>query len=111
MTFSHSRFLALAVVAGALALLAAIPASAGSAKTHATTITATVTKASEFKFKLSKASVPAGAVTIKFVNSGALPHNLKLCTSNKGGTANACAGKSTPTITSGTSTLKVTLKK
>ena len=109
MTFRFSRFLLLAAVAASAALLAAIPALASSASTKTTAITATVTKANEFKFNLSKSTVPAGAVTIKFVNQGSLGHNFTLCSSNKGGTGNSCKGKSTPTITSATATLKVTL--
>jgi len=111
MTFRYSRFLVLAMVAGCLGLLAAIPALASAEKVHTTSITAMVTKANDFRFKLSKSSVPAGAVSIKFMNQGSLSHNFTLCSSNKGGTANSCKGKGTPTIAPGkTATLKVTLK-
>jgi uncharacterized cupredoxin-like copper-binding protein len=63
--------LALLVSLGVLAA----PALAG--RTHASAAAVTVT-ASEFKFKLSKASVPHGSVTFTVVNKGKLPHDFKI---------------------------------
>lgn len=56
--------------------------------------------ATEFKFKLSKASVPHGSVTFTVVNKGKLPHDFSI------------SGKKTPLIMPGKSAkLTVTLKK
>ena len=44
-------------------------------------------------------------------NVGALPHDFKVCSSNKGGSATSCAGKSTALLSPGQSaTLVVTFK-
>ena len=112
MKFSNSRLLAVAALAGCIALLAAVPALASSAKTAGTTVNVTISKANEFAFKLSPKSVKHGSVTFKISNGGVLPHDFKLCSSNKGGTATACAGKVTPLISGGaTGTLTVNLAK
>ncbi len=112
MTFSKSRFLSLALLTGALALLAAVPALASPAKSHATTVNVTVKKSNDFKFLFSKTSVPKGTVTFKFSNQGQLPHDFKVCASNKGGNANACTGKATALVAPGSSaTLTVNLAK
>src|SRR5215467_11783695 len=85
----------LAVCAAALAF--AIPAMAHQS---ATSITVTAGKPSEFHFTLSKASTPAGAVTFKVTNKGALPHDFSI------------DGKKTKLLSPGASaTLSVTLKK
>jgi uncharacterized cupredoxin-like copper-binding protein len=84
--------------------------SAG-AQTAATVVNVTAGK-SGFSFALSKSTVPHGAITFKVKNAGGFPHSFKLCSSPKGGSANSCAGKGTPTIAPGSSaTLKVTLAK
>jgi len=50
-------------------------------------------------------------VTFKVKNGGALPHDFKVCSSPKGGSANSCAGRSTPLLSPGQSaTLTVTFK-
>jgi uncharacterized cupredoxin-like copper-binding protein len=55
--------------------------------------------ATEFKFKLSKASVPHGAVTFTVVNKGKISHDFKI------------GGKKTPLLKPGKSAkLSVTLK-
>ena len=65
-------------------------------------------------FTLSKKSAPAGAITFKVTNGGAIPHDFKLCSSPKGTTKpNTCAGKSTPMLSPGAMGFKsliVTLK-
>jgi uncharacterized cupredoxin-like copper-binding protein len=112
MKFSNSRLLAVAALAGCVALLTAVPAFAGSGKSTGTTVKVTISSPNEFAFKLSTKSVKRGSVTFKFTNGGALPHDFKLCSSNKGGTANACAGKVTPLISGGaTGTLTVNIAK
>jgi uncharacterized cupredoxin-like copper-binding protein len=78
-------------------LAAAVPALA--ARTHAQSTAVAVT-ASEFKFKLSKTSVPAGSVTFTVTNKGKIPHDFKI------------AGKKTTLLKPGKSAkLTVTLKK
>jgi uncharacterized cupredoxin-like copper-binding protein len=79
------------------ALVAAGPISAGSTAVKAVTVNVT---AKEFKFTLSKTSVPHGKVTFKLTNKGKLPHDF------------AIGGKKTKLINAGkTTTLTVTLKK
>ena len=70
----------------------------------------TVTKAAEFKFKLSKSALKKGIASFKVTNGGNLPHDFKVCSSNKGNLkANTCTGRSTPLVTPGQSnTLRVT---
>src|ERR1700760_2182756 len=112
MKVRNIRLLVLAALTACVALSIALPAMAASAKTAGTTVTVTGGKPSEFGFTLSSKSVKHGTVTFKFVNGGALPHDLKICSSNKGGTANACAGKATAVIGAGkTATLTVTFAK
>jgi uncharacterized cupredoxin-like copper-binding protein len=108
MNFGTSRLFAAALLAGCVALLGAIPALASTAKTQATTVNVTVNKSNDFKFVLSKKTVPHGSVKFVFANKGQLPHNFRLCSSSKGGTANTCAGKGTKTISPG-ATASVTL--
>ena len=107
-----SRFLVSIGAAAALASLAALPAMATKSQ-HAAlvqNVTVTVTKATEFKFNLSKVALKKGVVSFKVSNGGNLPHDFKVCSSNKGTiTANTCTGRSTPLVSPGQSnTLRVT---
>jgi len=107
-----SRFLVSIGAAAALAALAVVPAMGANAG-HAAlvqNVTVTVTKATEFKFKLSKVALKKGVVAFKVTNGGNLPHDFKVCSSNKGTiTANTCTGRSTPLVSPGQSnTLRVT---
>ena len=107
-----SRFLVSIGAAAALASLAVLPAM-GATAGHAAlvqNVTVTVTKATEFKFKLSKVALKKGIVAFKVTNGGNLPHDFKVCSSNKGTiTANTCTGRSTPEVSPGqTNTLRVT---
>jgi uncharacterized cupredoxin-like copper-binding protein len=89
-------------------MLVTTPVAAAANK--ATTVSVTAGKPSEFRFELSKKSMPIGAVTFKVVNKGHLPHDFKICT--KGGTANTCTGKTTKLLSPGQSaTLTYTFKK
>jgi uncharacterized cupredoxin-like copper-binding protein len=100
-------FSAVTAVSGAALYLSL---SAG-AQTAATVVNVTAGK-SGFSFTLSKSTVPQGAITFKVKNAGAFPHAFKLCSSPKGGSANSCAGKGTPTIApGGSATLTVTVTK
>jgi uncharacterized cupredoxin-like copper-binding protein len=79
------------------AVVVAGPVTAGSAATTAVTVNVT---AKEFKFTLSKTSVPHGKVTFKLTNKGKLPHDF------------AIGGKKTKLIGAGkTAILTVTLNK
>lgn len=87
-------FALLVVVTGLVLAPAATPKPAA---TKATTVLVT---AREFKFVLSKRTVPKGLVTFKVTNKGKLPHDFKIF------------GKKTPMLKAGKSaTLKVTLSK
>ena len=79
------------------ALVAAAPVAARPSASAATTVTVTM---KEFKFVLSKKTVPHGSVTFKLVNKGKLPHDFKI------------GGKKSKLIAGGKSgKLIVTLKK
>ena len=96
----------------AAAFVWALPAAAHQSAARATTVKVTEGKPSEFHITLSTSSVKHGAVTFSVKNSGALAHDFKVCSSNKGGKATACAGKVTAMINPGKSaTLSVTLAK
>jgi uncharacterized cupredoxin-like copper-binding protein len=87
-----------ASIAATLIVLGCLAVPALASRSHATASSVTVT-ATEFKFKLSKTSVPHGAVTFTVVNKGKLPHDFKI------------AGKKTPLLKPGKSAkLSVTLK-
>jgi len=89
--------IALALGVALAALVAAAPIAARSSATAATTVTVTM---KEFKFTLSKKTVPHGTVTFKLVNKGKLKHDFKI------------AGKKSKLISPGKSgKLIVTLKK
>ena len=78
------------------ALVAAAPIAARPSSSAATTVTVTM---KEFKFTLSKKSVPHGKVTFKVTNKGQLGHDFSI------------GGKKTKVIGKGKSTtLIVTLK-
>ena len=107
-----SRYLVSIGAAAALASLAVLPAT-GAKAGHAAivqNVAVTVTKAAEFKFKLSKVALKKGIVAFKVSNGGNLPHDFKVCSSNKGTlTATTCTGRSTPLVSPGqTNTLRVT---
>jgi uncharacterized cupredoxin-like copper-binding protein len=79
------------------ALVVAAPVAARSSAATATTVTVTM---KEFKFVLSKQTVPHGTVTFKLVNKGKLMHDFKI------------SGKKSKLISPGKSgKLIVTLKK
>jgi uncharacterized cupredoxin-like copper-binding protein len=87
-----------ASIVATVIMLGTMSATALAARSHSAAKAVTVTM-SEFKFKLSAASVPHGAVVFTVVNKGALAHDFKI------------AGKKTPLIKPGKSAkLSVTLK-
>jgi uncharacterized cupredoxin-like copper-binding protein len=88
----------ISLVVALFALTAALAGSALAARSHTSATAVTVT-ATEFKFKLSKTSVPHGSVTFALVNKGKLPHDFKV------------GGKKTALVKPGKSAkLTVTLK-
>jgi plastocyanin len=90
----------LALVAVLVPLAWALPAVAQLGTARATTVTVTAGKPSEFRFTLSKKTVPHGTVTFKVTNKAALPHDFKI------------NGKKTKLLSPGQSaTLKVTFTK
>ena len=94
------KIAALALAVSASALLWALPAAAQTRAAKATTVTVTAGKPAEFKFTVSKTSVPAGPVTFAVTNKGSLPHDFSI------------GGKKTALIQPGkTAKLAVTLKK
>lgn len=112
MHLSKFRTVVFAVIAASVALAWTLPALAHPAAKRATVVKVVAGKPSEFQFALSAKKVKRGIVTFKLTNKGALPHDFKVCASPKGGTANACAGKATATISKGgAATLKVRFKK
>jgi uncharacterized cupredoxin-like copper-binding protein len=91
------RTFSLALLVTAVGLVLAPVAISKPAASQATTVLVT---AKEFKFTLSKRSVPKGVVTFKVTNKGKLPHDFKI------------SGKKTAMLKPGkTATLKVTLSK
>lgn len=85
------------VIAGALAAVLIGSAGTASARQQATTLGV---KMSEFKFVLTKKTVPKGIVTFKVSNVGKIPHDFKI------------NGKKTPLVGPGKSaTLKVTFRR
>ena len=80
-----------------VALTAAVSAVAAPTRSAVTTVSVTMT---DFKFALSRSSVPKGAVVFKLVNKGKLDHDFKI------------AGKRSAVVKKGaTGTLRVTFLK
>jgi uncharacterized cupredoxin-like copper-binding protein len=110
---SKRRFFVSTGVGAALALVAVLPAPAQSSHFSVQAVAVTVSKAKEFHFNVSKSALKRGVVSFKFTNGGNLPHDFKVCSSNRGNiAANTCAGKGTALISPGSSaTLRVTFLK
>lgn len=93
------RFLARLLVVSALTIASVGTAAAASDSARlGTTVSVTITSKTEFKFTVKPSKVGRGVVTFKITNNGNLPHDFKVCSSNKGGTATSCNGKSTKQI-------------
>jgi uncharacterized cupredoxin-like copper-binding protein len=105
------RIVTFGVVAAIATLAWALPAVAHPVAAKGSTVNVVAGKPSEFQFMLSTKTVKHGTVTFKVTNKGALPHSFEVCSSSKGGTANACTGKATATISpGGAATLTVAFK-
>jgi uncharacterized cupredoxin-like copper-binding protein len=113
MQLRHSRLLVLAAVAGVFALVAALPAFAGTSSTKATSIKVSINSAKEFAFTLSPKSAPHGVITFTVTNGGNLPHDFELCSKpSSSPSATSCTGKKTALISPGASAkLTVTVAK
>jgi len=109
-TTTRNVMLGLAMVTAALAW--SLPASAQRTTARALIVKVIAGKPTEFGFKLTTKTFKHGVVTFKLTNLGMLPHDFKVCASNKGGKANACAGKKTAVISKGgASSVKITFLK
>ena len=91
----------LAVVVAALAALAVAVSAFGSTdRQTATAVAVTAGKPSEFRFTLSKRTVPKGVTTFKVTNRGTINHDFKI------------AGKKSAVLAAGKSaTLRITFRK
>jgi uncharacterized cupredoxin-like copper-binding protein len=87
----------------AVSLLTAAQTHPALAASGAANVTVIAGKPGEFRFKLSAKSVKHGKVIFAVKNEGQLPHDYKMCSSPKGGLANACRGRSTPVLSPSTS--------
>jgi uncharacterized cupredoxin-like copper-binding protein len=97
--FSFSLAARVTLAAAFLAVVGVVAGPALGARAHATGTSVSVIS-TEFKFKLSKTSVPAGSVTFTLTNHGKIPHDFKI------------GGKKTPLVKPGKSAkITVTLKK
>jgi len=97
--FSFSLAARVTLAAAFLAVVGVVAGPAIGARAHATGTSVSVVS-TEFKFKLSKTSVPAGSVTFTLTNHGKIPHDFKI------------GGKKTPLVKPGKSAkITVTLKK
>src|SRR5258705_13334906 len=91
---------ALLVAAGGFAATFALSAAPASGTLQRSAVTTVKVTATEFKFKLSRTTVPVGTVVFQVVNRGKIKHDFKI------------AGKKTPLIRPGKSaTLKVVFHK
>ena len=75
---SRTRLALAAAVIAAVALISTAAAVAGSASHHAATATSVKVTMKEFKFILSKSTVPHGKVTFTLVNKGGVAHDFKI---------------------------------
>jgi len=75
---SRTRLALAAAVIAAVALISTAAAVAGSASHNSATATTVKVTMKEFKFILSKSSVPHGKVTFMLVNKGAVAHDFKI---------------------------------
>jgi len=101
---ASARLFGIAVAAASVMGLLLVLPGVAAAGNRASTVTVTAGKPSEFRFQLSTKSVDHGPVTFKIKDGGQIPHDFEICASAKGGTANACEGKTTKMLSPGAST-------
>jgi len=98
--------ISIALVA-ALAVLAVVaPAGAHPTRAQVTTVTVTM---KEFKFILSKKTVPHGKITFKLVNKGHLAHDFKIATKKSALIQPGKTGKLVITLAAGKHAYKCTV--
>jgi len=110
------RLVLVALGLGLLLVTGAPAVAERSGKTVAgeTVVAVTLGKPSPLGVRLSRFSaLPAGPITFRVTNAGAVKHDFKICSAPVAGTAkNACAGQKTIMLKPGQSaTLRVVLKK
>ena len=96
----------IALVAALALLVAAAPAAARPQRVTAATVTVKMT---EFKFALSKLSVPHGKITFKLVNKGKLAHDFEIGTKKSPHIAPGKTGTLTLTLAKGRHPYKCTI--
>ena len=96
----------IALVAALALLVAAAPAAGRTQRVTATTVTVKMT---EFKFALSKSSVPHGKITFKLVNKGKLAHDFEIGTKKSPHIAPGKTGTLTLTLAKGRHPYKCTI--
>ena len=102
-----ARSLAVALVATLVGLLSVPVAAPRTAAPAATTVTVTMT---EFKFALSKKTVPKGSVTFKLVNKGKIDHDFKISGKKSKLIKPGKSGSLTVTLTKGSKAYICTVK-
>lgn len=97
-------------MAAAGAVLVAVLGAGGAVSASGTTVTVVAGKPAEHSLRVTPNTVPAGRVVFEVQNQGRKPHRFVVCSSSKGGTADACPGRGTPVLAPGESaSLAVTL--
>jgi uncharacterized cupredoxin-like copper-binding protein len=91
-----SKYVRVLLPALVVAVLVAVPVA--QAKPAATTVTVTAGKPAEFNFKFSTKTFTHGLVTFNVTNSGAVPHDFKICSKPTTTLADTCTGKGTGLI-------------
>jgi plastocyanin len=101
----------LAVLGASIAFIAAAPAATTrGAAPRLTSVNVVAGKPSEFKFKLSRTSVPHGVVRFNVANQGLLPHTFKVCSAPNRPLVDTCNGTGSQMLSPGSGTsLSVTL--
>jgi plastocyanin len=101
-----------AALGASIAFIAAAPAAttSGAAPRLLTSVNVVAGKPSEFKFKLSKTSVPHGVVRFNIANQGLLPHTFKVCSAPNRPLVDTCNGTGSQMLSPGSGTsMSVTL--
>ena len=96
----------IAFVVALAALIVAAPAAGGQARASSTTVTVTM---KEFKFILSRKTVPHGKIVFKLVNKGKLAHDFKIATKKSLHIAPGKTGKLVATLAKGKHAYKCTI--
>ena len=100
-----------AALGASIAFIAAAPAATTRRATpRLTSVNVVAGKPSEFKFKLSRTSVPHGVVRFNIANQGLLPHTFKVCSAPNRPLVDTCNGTGSQMLSPGSGTsMSVTL--